>query len=194
MRLAPFLLSLACCGAAFAEEPAKAGPQPSLKLTIPAGWKDVSKPPAPDKPASIVIATREKAGVFSVQIVFLRTSKAADALDDDTLKLLLSNAAKPYLEGSDQTEIKPQPLDGKDTHGFFTTLTSKAAKPGESACITLAHVKLGEGILAATVRHPDGSPNLPKALDMIKTATLALPATKPVGKPLNKLRPAGAAK
>ena len=188
MRTSLMILSLACCAVAFGEGPATATPQKSLKLEIPTGWKDVSKPASPDKPgpASIVIATREKTGLFSVQIVFLHTSKAADAIDDDTLKLLLGNAAKPYLDGSDQTEIKPQPLDGDQTHGFFTTLTAKAAKAGESACVTLAHVKLGDGILAATIRHPDGSPNLPKALDMIKTATLAAPATKPAAKPAAK--------
>ena len=56
------------------------------------------------------------------------------------------------------------------------------------SCVTTVTARIGDALLAATILHATGSRELPRALEMLRTATLGAPTTRPAGKLANAVR------
>ncbi|HEX8325819.1 MAG TPA: hypothetical protein VF595_18085 [Tepidisphaeraceae bacterium] len=161
--------------AAFAQpSPAK---KPGLHLEVPTGWTQKQATGTnPKMPASIEINAPAGAGPMRLKIQPIPIG--ARVLNDDQIKQIITDMAKPMVEGSAEKEVKLTKVEGSAS-GYRCTLTPAKAAPGKAIAVTNVVVQMPGLALAVAVTHLAETPALDKAIDVIRTATYDAPATPP---------------
>jgi hypothetical protein len=142
-----------------------------LRLRVPDGWSDTSK--ALEQPASVLLRFRPVAGnAFYVQVtaVWLDPSKLAK-MTPESLKASVGQSTAEPLRQAVEKAVTIQELRGKQTLGYYYSLTDRAPPPGEYRYITQGELRVGELLTTFTILHQDAMlPDKKLALAMFTDA------------------------
>jgi hypothetical protein len=174
--LAWLALSLAPAATAFAadgEKKAFALPDDSrLELTIPAGWKDESKPNKGSAPATTVLTPRDGAP-FQVTITPLARQRSG-ASADTAIKMRhgVQQAADKVKPTALEHYLPVEELTGAPGRGYYFSATDREPKPDEFKYLTQGMLLVGDVVVSFAILTNDAQEKVrDQALAMLKSAS-----------------------
>lgn len=161
------------------------GKEGSIRISVPAGWKDDSiLATIGDAAASLLdFTSRDNSGPIRVQVVSFPPARLDPKLAaDEGLKTVCRAYAAQYIGKAKAKELKLDAFDGTEVHGFSYAVADES-NSGPYRLVTGGALKLGQLFIVFTIYHQEKQLLVEPAKQMVRDAKIvgkeAAATTKP---------------